>query len=783
MFTENLGGRSRGLFSAVLAVGLLCFGLRAQGVTYTFTTIDVPSADKTECDGISGDQIAGIAFFSGTPNGQFILQSGTFSQSLFELSGQVTGISDGALIGYQQTDTSHPGIRSFVEISATRDNDQYDEVNPCYALGIDQQNIVGMRDLQDNSASVPQIGFTYNLATQVFNDLINPAIYPELVMPKARSGNLIVGNYVAPARGGATGDAFIYDGVRWTTIADPNAAPESTFPSGISGTLVVGSYTDAGGATHGFTYDIGTDAWATIDDSAGSDTVITGVSGTDLVGYFTDGSAKIHGFYASASGATAPSPTPTPVPTPTPGPTPNPYLFQAINVPGGRDTTCAAVYGTTIAGSYFDSREIQHGFVQTPSGFLTLNYPAPHSSVAVNTMVAGIYGEKVFGAYYTGKFDANSPNATPFLYDLKTHVYTSLAQLGTGLNFTGIYGTQVLGYSPRRSAIEFGEKSVIYDFAAQTTSDFTIPFTTGYQSIDSAVQVAVAISGTSYVGWDVDNAGYTRGFLAQGSVEMPLDEPNAYNVGNTDNQSIEYAFFPASLGTQPTGVDGTDVVGNYWDSSLVQHGFIFDTNGGWTTIDCPLGSGTFTNVAGVSQGEVVGSYQDSRGDSHGFAAIAAGGAAPTSGTAGFTRAMDPIGISGVVTNLPGFPFDAGTLLQFFGDPEVQPARTRYYFDRASGVVVLGSKELAPPVIGQRRAPETIYGEVFRYGSQKIGTMHRDGMVAVSGTCSMVNDRYTGTFTGWARHPATYTGDHLSISVPAGAGNSSVGIEATLDDFP
>jgi len=763
---------------------ICCFfmDLRADASTYTFTTIDVPSATKTECDGISGNQIAGTAYFNGTPNGRFILQSGTFSQSLFEISGQVTGVSGDTFIDYEQTDTSAPGIRSYAISPGAYQDIQYDQLYPCYALGIDQQNVVGIRQLSDDSASVPQIGFTYDIATQVFTDLINPAIYPNLVLPKARSGNLIVGNYIAPNIGGAIGDAFINDGSTWTVIADPNAAPESTFPGGISGSLVVGNYTDAQGATHGFTYDIGSNTWNTVDDPAGSNTMITGVCGTDLVGYFQDGSGNTHGLYASASGATAPSPTPTPQPTITPSPTPNPYLFQAINFPGGRDTSCTAVYGTTVAGNYFDSRKIEHGFVRTPAGFITLNYPELHHPGPVNNFVAGIYGTNVFGGYYTGQNNSNNPSAYPFIYDLTTHAYTSLPQLGSDLFFTGIYGTQVLAHAPR-NGIEFGERSVIYDFSSQTTSDFTIPFSVGNHSIYSATQVAVAISGSNYTGWDTDDAGCTRGFLAYGSLEMPLDEPNAYKFDNTDNQTIDYEFFPPDLGTQPTGIDGTTVVGNYWDASLVQHGFHFDIDNGWTTIDCPLGSGTFTNVTGISNGEVVGSYEDSAGASHGFAAVPVGGAEATSGTAPFTLSADDIIISGAITNLPGLRLDPATLLQLFGQPDVPAAQARYYFDRGSGVVVLGSVALTPHAAGAPAMPKVIYGEVFRYVSQSVGPSRGNGWIAVSGTCTMVNGQYSGAFTGLARNPSTYVGDHLSISVPAGADNSSIGIKAVLDDIP
>jgi probable HAF family extracellular repeat protein len=75
--------------------------------------------------------------------------------------------------------------------------------------------------------------------------------------------------------------------------------------------------------------------------------------------------------------------------------------------------------------------------------------------------------------------------------------------------------------------------------------------------------------------------------------------------------------FPGAAGTSVYGLNDSGVmVGQYYDSAGVVHGFRLD-HGKGTTIDDPKGSDTL--CAGInSSGAIVGQYTDSSGDNHGF---------------------------------------------------------------------------------------------------------------------------------------------------------------------
>ncbi|MGA3170674.1 MAG: hypothetical protein ABSE62_06640 [Chthoniobacteraceae bacterium] len=772
----------------VAAVLWLLAGSNGMGQTYTFTTIDFPSALSTQCNGISGDQIVGAATLpEGQPDKLFVLQSGSFvSTYQFEISGKATGISNGTYTAYQQTATSSPGTMSFAR-GVLDGIVQYDMYDPVYALGIDGQTVVGYRgNGWGNSSFGGTVGFAYDLSAGSFTDLINLAVYPEVVIPTAISGNIIVGYYSEPGPDAQFGDgAFVYDGTTWMDFANPSAAANSTMPTGVSGNLIVGIYTDQSNVNHGFTYTSGT--WQTVDDPAGTDTVITGVCGTDLVGYFTDAGQKVHGFYASASGATEPSPTPVPTPTPTPSPTPNPYQFAPVDFPKGLNTSCVGVFGDNIVGTYYDSKNIEHGFVLNSGHYSKVDYPAPRKPRTVSTTIAGIYDDKVFGAYYSGANAFDHTNANPFILDLSKGTYTNLGALGPGYYFTGIFGNQVLCCTPR-TVFQYDEESVVFDVSTDRSTDFTVPFTEGYQTYSSATQVAVALSGTTFVGWDRDDDGITRGFLASGATSVPLFEPNASQVTVTNGPISQYQYLNPALGTQPTGVDGGNVVGNYWDAASNQHGFILDAAAGdWTTVDCPLGNGNYTNVTGIYDTTLVGSYSDTNGHTHGFVATPAVSPSPAPTpeptpvpTVAFDAAPGAVNVTGTFTGGPGSKLDKGTLLKLFGQGDVRLDQTDYYLDRDTGIVVLGSSD---EINGD---PEVIYGEVFRFGPQTIGAPLSGGKIMVSGSCTMLDNEYSGTFTGWSRNPATYSADHIMVTVPvqSGAGGqSALGIQAQINDHP
>ena len=111
---------------------------------------------------------------------------------------------------------------------------------------------------------------------------------------------------------------------------------------------------------------------------------------------------------------------------------------------------------------------------------------------------------------------------------------------------------------------------------------------------------------------------------SMGGTFTTIDNPNGVNgpVGT------------ALWGINPQG----DIVGNYWDSNVVMHGFLWH-DGVFTPIEDPkAGNGSFqgTQPSGISaSGEIVGSYRDSTGVLHGF--ILRGGR--------FTTIDNPLGIS------------------------------------------------------------------------------------------------------------------------------------------
>ena len=85
--------------------------------------------------------------------------------------------------------------------------------------------------------------------------------------------------------------------------------------------------------------------------------------------------------------------------------------------------------------------------------------------------------------------------------------------------------------------------------------------------------------------------------------------------------------YPGASATNAFGVNGSDeVVGAYTDgsgNSATTHGFTWTPQGGFATVDDPLGPGA-TTINGVNDhGDLVGFYTDAKGNTDGFAATPA----------------------------------------------------------------------------------------------------------------------------------------------------------------
>jgi hypothetical protein len=111
-----------------------------------------------------------------------------------------------------------------------------------------------------------------------------------------------------------------------------------------------------------------------------------------------------------------------------------------------------------------------------------------------------------------------------------------------------------------------------------------------------ALETAVlGINGTDLLGWYLDSSSRSNGFLYNGTTWTTLD-------------------FPGATATSMYGMSGNMFAGTYSSASGRNNGFQYD-GATWTTIDYPGATGT--NVLGIFGSSLYGYYDDSLGR-HGF---------------------------------------------------------------------------------------------------------------------------------------------------------------------
>ena len=156
---------------------------------------------------------------------------------------------------------------------------------------------------------------------------------------------------------------------------------------------------------------------------------------------------------------------------------------------------------------------------------------------------------------------------------------------------------------------------------------------------------AYDIDGENIAGYYLDGAGWKLGFIYNGSswttINMPGEDVRAtepYGISGNKivgfyrvrtaawggsflydgtNWTLFYVFGGWSGGGESTsvyGIDGTNIVGNYFDGSIY-HGFLYDGTT-WSVLDMPGARGTYPQ--GIDGTNIVGYYLDASGVSHGF---------------------------------------------------------------------------------------------------------------------------------------------------------------------
>jgi len=299
----------------------------------------------------------------------------------------------------------------------------------------------------------------------------------------------------------------------FTTIDDPIAKANNnnlTEVTGISGNTVVGYF--YGPLLHGFYHVLGTSNYVTLDEPLGltggtSETQPSGISGGNIVGFyqnFLGGASGNYGFlYNIASGT-----------------------YQSLNDPDGdfgvnSSTWPTAIDGTNIVGyvgvsvppylDYIGGFEAQ----SSGTGFV---YGAPFyypviSSITINagynttnyaTYISGISGTNAVG-YYVDQ----SGVVHGVIYNLVAGTYSALsAPNGFGCRLTGIDGNNVVGYYPDASH-GYNYSGFIYNLASGTYTATAI-----HDPLALGSSYLLGISGSTLVGYFLDNSGFTHGFVA-----------------------------------------------------------------------------------------------------------------------------------------------------------------------------------------------------------------------------------------------------------------------------
>jgi len=140
--------------------------------------------------------------------------------------------------------------------------------------------------------------------------------------------------------------------------------------------------------------------------------------------------------------------------------------------------------------------------------------------------------------------------------------------------------------------------AVVLFAAASASAQFT------YSAISDAAGTSTyceGVSNGSIVGYYVNSSSNANGFLYSGGGFTAVNDPYAVR----------------QVGTSPSGISGTTIVGTYLDSRTeTMRGFI-DNSGTFTPLDDPSAAGT-TDITGISGNNIVGCYEDSSDKWHGF---------------------------------------------------------------------------------------------------------------------------------------------------------------------
>ena len=290
------------------------------------------------------------------------------------------------------------------------------------------------------------------------------------------------------------------------------------------------------------------------------------------------------------------------------------YTYSTLDFPPALGTTYArGIQGTDVVGNYLDASGLGHGFLYNGSAWITLDDPLapPGYGYPFGTFAQATSGTNTVGYYY----DANKVGHG---FSYNGSVWTTLDVPAAGTDFEqGTYACSISGGNIVGSYLDRGNNlhGFLYNGTTWITLDDPLAGSGRFQGT-----IAQGIAGSNIVGCYADTNNKIHGFLYDGSTWTTLDDPQALElVPEGDPTGDPFAVSPfgsPTYGTTARGISGSNIVGYYYDTNGVGHGFLYH-DGNWTTLDDPLGAGG-TFAQGISGSSIVGFYYGANGNNHGF---------------------------------------------------------------------------------------------------------------------------------------------------------------------
>jgi hypothetical protein len=250
-----------------------------------------------------------------------------------------------------------------------------------------------------------------------------------------------------------------------------------------------------------------------------------------------------------------------------------------------------------IAGVYFDTSFVPHGFLRSSDGtFTTFDLPAGTSPSSVPPSLAidpaGAITSSYCDAFGCHSF-LRSPDGTFTTFDAPGATDTFATSINPAGVIAGYYG------------IVTSEQLLFHGFlrpADGTITTFDAPGAFSTFTNSNSINPQGAISGNYY----------DTSFASHGYLRAPNGTLTTFDVPGAGTGAFQgTGLFGAAI--NPAGT----IAGDYIDASGVSHGFLRARDGTFTTFDPPGSTNTYPfdiNPAGV----IAGYYSDASGGSHGF---------------------------------------------------------------------------------------------------------------------------------------------------------------------